>query len=105
VKDEVDVARVYSKPGVANHHLEVIYDTIKPKLKCDLDQQFRLSGIDREPLRDILVRFRGLFMISRYPFEPKVDLSEFDLDLLMQLSAFLHRFVSQQEPVDIIEWR
>lgn len=105
VKDEVDVARVYSRPEVANHQLEVIYDGIKPKLKCELDEQFRLGAIGREPLRDTLGRFRGLFMISRYPFEPQADLSEFDLHLLMRLSAFLHRFVSQQEPVDIIEWR
>jgi hypothetical protein len=105
VKDEIDVARVYSKPEVANHFLEVIYDAIKPALKSDLDKQFRLSGVGRDPesLRDTLRRFRGLFMISRYPFEPQADIRGFDIHLLMQLSAFLNRFVSQQEPVDVIE--
>jgi hypothetical protein len=106
VKREINVARVYSKPAVANHLLAEIYDAIKPELKTDLDEQFRLAGIGRagESLRDTLLRFRRLFAISRYPFEPEADTGGFDIHLMMQLSEFLHRFVAQQKPLDIIEW-
>lgn len=106
LKDEIDGARVYSKPQVPNHRLEEIYDAIKPELKPEIEQQFRLSGVGRpqESLRDTLERFQGLFAISRYPFEPQADPSGFELSLLMQLSEFLHRFVAQLEPADIIEW-
>ena len=75
-------------------------------VKSEIEQQFRFSGIGRarESLRDTLGRFQGLFAISRYPFEPQADPSGFDLSPLMQVSEFLHVFVAQQEPVDIIEW-
>lgn len=107
VSDCMDAARVYAKPEVANHHLQAVYDAIDDEIKSELEEQFRLSGMGQasENLKELLGRHHKLYAISRYPFEPGANISSFDINLLMELSSFLHEFVSQWEPVDKIEWR
>ncbi len=106
VKDFDGLSTVHAEPELKHHRLVILFDNISDNVRLQLESDFATSALGQggTSLRDLLVMYEGLFATSRYPFESKADIRKYPLMPLMDLSAFLRRFVASMEPIDQIEW-
>lgn len=95
---------VHSEPAIRGHILVQLFDKIQDDVRYDLAQAYEKNKSASGSLRDDLAQLEGAFMRTRYPFEPKADLSVIDLKGLMSLSSFLRKFVVALEPRETIQW-
>ncbi len=93
--------------SIAGHPLDQLYDAISDDVRTKLDEAFdaqlrvKLSG----SLVDALKEIDGVFMASRYPYEPAMrDLLQGRLALVLSLSGFMREFVHAMRTTVTVEW-
>jgi hypothetical protein len=96
------LSTVHAVPEQKHHRLVDLFDSIQDDVRSQLGSSF--AGQTGTTLRDLLLRYEGLFAVSRYPFEPATDIKKYPLMSLMELCDFLRKFVADLEPIDQIEW-
>lgn len=94
--------------SVEGHFLEELYSAIfndvRTKLNEAFDAKFRTNQSDN--LVDTLRMIDGVFMASRYPYEPTMrNLLQGRLALVLSFTSFMHEFVHSLPTASTVEWR
>jgi len=105
-QSDFDGYKVYAQPELKHHRLHELFDNIPDDIRIELEARFATAGITTSAtsLRDLLMTYENLFMASRYPFEAELDIRNYPLAQLMELSTFLRTVIAKMKPVDKIEW-
>lgn len=100
--DDLQSCAVYAQANVGGHKFTTILGEIDEDVQRQMESIY-VNATDRE-LKHDLSTIEGVLVVSRYPYEPDMDLSHVNLQTLMSLSEFLQQFVASLEPTDTIQW-
>ena len=101
---EASVVTAY--PSVVDHQFKPLFNAIPDDVRMMLIKAYdaKLRFELNEDFLVALERFDGAFSASRYPFEPDVNVSEFDLQSLVYMAKFMREFVHSLPPREQITW-
>lgn len=93
-----------AKPDARSHRLADLLREVPPDIQHQLETAFTASELQSEAstFAELLEKFEGLFVASRYPFEPSRSLETYSLPILLGLVHFIHQFVSQLTYRDLV---
>jgi hypothetical protein len=105
-----DVSRVYAQPSISNingHKLRPLLEAVPENIQDSLIDTFNLEFSDlwNQNLQMVLTELDGAFQATRYPFECGTDITSYNFEYLMMLSAFMAHFAKNLSPKDHIVWK
>ncbi len=100
--DERQSCVVYAKANTGGHQFTTILCTIDEDI-CRQMESIYVKATHRQ-LKHDLSTIEGALVVSRYPYEPDMDISRVSLQTLMSIAKFLRRFVASLEPRETIQW-
>lgn len=89
--------------SVSGHVLEPLFKGISDDVRTKLIEAYDAKPRFSEDFLVALKKLDGAFSASRYPFEPGVDASKYDLQFLVCMAKFLREFVRALPPREKIE--
>ena len=101
-----EISRIHAAPK-RGHSLVALLDAMPQDIRRSLIKAFgaEFGAQWDKRLQGVLTELEGVFQATRYPFEPGMDITRYDLDCLMKISGFLGRFAKGLPPKDCIEWK
>ena len=93
--------------SIAGHSLKPLFEAIVDEVRAKLIEAYdaKLRFELKDDFVTALTRFDGAFSASRYPFEPNVNISGYNLQSLASIAKFLREFVRALPPKEMLEWR
>ena len=93
---------VYAQANTGGHQFTTILCTTDEDIRRQMESIY-LKSTHRH-LKHDLSTIEGALVVSRYPYEPDMDISRVCLQTLMSISEFLQSFVASLEPRETIQW-
>jgi hypothetical protein len=106
VADMPEMSVVSSSPARPGHSLREQFGVISKEIRDKLIAAYnaKLRPKLKDELETALEKIEGAFLVSRYSFEPGMDVSKYSLRHLMGLAKFLREFVKSIPPRETVEW-
>jgi hypothetical protein len=98
-----DVSVVAACASVAGHLLKPLFEAISDDVRTKLIEAYNAKPRFNEDFLVALERLDGAFSVSRYPFEPDMNVSRYDSQSLVCMAEFLREFVHALPPTEMIE--
>ena len=100
--DDLQSTVVHAQASTGGHKFTRIFCEIEEDVRCQMESTY-VKNTNGE-LRHDLDTIEDAFVVSRYPYEPDMDLSRISLQTLASIAEFLQNFVASLEPRETIQW-
>ena len=100
--DEPQSCVVYAQANTGGHQFTTILCTIDEDIRRQMESIY-VKATHRQLKHDLSTSESAL-VVSRYPYEPDMDISRVSLQTLMSIAEFLQSFVASLEPRETIQW-
>ena len=95
--------RVHAQASAGGHAYKNILGAIDEDIRSLLETSY--DKVRGNEFKSDLMAIDNALLVTRYPFEPNIDLERISLKTLTSLSEFLRDFVAGLEPRETIRWK
>ena len=96
-------SHVYAQASTRGHKFIKMFCTIDEDIRSQMEAVY-VKATGRELEHD-LGTIEDALEVTRYPYEPGMDLKRISLPTLASISEFLQHFVASLEPTQTIQWK
>ena len=94
---------VYAQASTRGHKFIKMFCTIDEDIRSQMEAVY-VKATGRELEHDLRT-IEDALAVTRYPYEPGMDLKRISLPTLASISEFLQHFVASLEPRQTIQWK